>query len=62
MSGGESCLGEEVVAPYTLAPAFSTMTRSMTYLFGTYFDADGNELSPRFDQDWLRRLSVAMLS
>jgi succinate dehydrogenase/fumarate reductase flavoprotein subunit len=61
VEAGARLSGMEFSSYYTLAPAFSTMTRSMTYLFGTYFDADGNELSPRFDQDWLRRLSVAML-
>ena len=42
---GAELSGMEFSAYYTVAPAFSTMTRSMSYAFATYTDASGRELS-----------------
>jgi succinate dehydrogenase/fumarate reductase flavoprotein subunit len=42
---GAELSGMELANYYTLAPAFSTMTRSMSYLFGTYVDASGQEIA-----------------
>ncbi len=44
VEAGAELSGMEFSSYYTLSPAWSTMTRSMSYLFGTYFDADGNEI------------------
>jgi succinate dehydrogenase/fumarate reductase flavoprotein subunit len=41
---GADLSGMEFSAYYTVAPAFSTMTRSMSYAFATYTDAAGQEL------------------
>ncbi|PRY21624.1 FAD-dependent oxidoreductase [Pseudosporangium ferrugineum] len=41
---GAELSGMELSAYYTPAPAFSTITRSMSYLFGTYVDSAGREL------------------
>jgi succinate dehydrogenase/fumarate reductase flavoprotein subunit len=41
---GAAFSGMEFSAYYTVAPAFSTMTRSMSYAFATYTDAAGREL------------------
>lgn len=41
---GVALSGMEFSSYYTLAPVYSTMTRSMNYLFGTYADADGTEI------------------
>lgn len=44
VEAGASLSGMEFSAHYTVAPAFSTMTRSMFYAFATYTDAAGREL------------------
>jgi succinate dehydrogenase/fumarate reductase flavoprotein subunit len=44
VEAGAELSGMEFSNYYTIAPANSTMTRSMSYQFGTYFDADGREL------------------
>ena len=41
---GADLSGMELSNYYTVAPAFSTVTRSMSYLFGTYADAAGREI------------------
>lgn len=41
---GAELSGMEFTAVYTIAPAHSTMTRSMAYSFATYYGADGREL------------------
>ena len=41
---GAELSGMEFSAYYTVAPAFSTMTRSMSYAFAVYTDASGREL------------------
>jgi L-aspartate oxidase len=43
---GAALSGMEFTAAYTIAPAHSTMTRSMSYAFATYYDSDGHEVAP----------------
>ena len=50
----------EFTAAYTIAPAHSTMTRSMAYSFATYYDADGHELDLPFRPDQTIRLARAL--
>jgi L-aspartate oxidase len=38
--------GMEFSAQFTIAPAFSTMTRAMSYVFATYYTEDGRLLFP----------------
>jgi succinate dehydrogenase/fumarate reductase flavoprotein subunit len=40
---GASLSGMEFSAYHTVAPAHTTMTRSMSYAFATYSDASGRE-------------------
>jgi succinate dehydrogenase/fumarate reductase flavoprotein subunit len=47
---------------YTLAPARSTMTRSMSYAFGRYFDADGQPLDIKPGPDVTRAIAAALLN
>jgi succinate dehydrogenase/fumarate reductase flavoprotein subunit len=61
VEAGARLSGMEFSSYYTLAPAHSTMTRSMMYLFGSYFDADGNELDPGFGKGFPRPLAKAMV-
>jgi succinate dehydrogenase/fumarate reductase flavoprotein subunit len=42
---GAEFSGMEFCSYHTVSPIFSTMTRSMSYAFATYFDAAGRELS-----------------
>jgi succinate dehydrogenase/fumarate reductase flavoprotein subunit len=42
---GAELSGMEFCSYHTVSPIFSTMTRSMSYAFATYFDAAGRELS-----------------
>jgi hypothetical protein len=58
---GARLSGMEFSSCYTLAPAYSTMTRPMMYLFGSYFDADGNELAPGFGAGFPGPLAKAMV-
>jgi L-aspartate oxidase len=41
---GAELSGMEFTAAFTIAPAHSNMTRTMSYAFATYYDADGQEL------------------
>jgi len=50
----------EFTAAYTIAPAHSTMTRSMAYSFATYYAADGRELDLPFGPDQTVRLARAL--
>jgi L-aspartate oxidase len=52
--------GMEFTAAYTIAPAHSTMTRSMAYSFATYYDVDGRELDLPFGPDQTVRLARAL--
>jgi succinate dehydrogenase/fumarate reductase flavoprotein subunit len=58
---GAEMSGMEFTAAYTIAPAHSTMTRSMAYSFATYYDADGRELDLPLGPDQTRRLARALL-
>ena len=57
---GAEMSGMEFTAAYTIAPAHSTMTRSMAYSFATYYDADGRELDLPFGPDQTVRLARAL--
>jgi succinate dehydrogenase/fumarate reductase flavoprotein subunit len=50
----------EFTAAYTIAPAYSTMTRSMAYSFAIYYAADGRELDLPFGPDKTVRLARAL--
>jgi L-aspartate oxidase len=58
---GAEMSGMEFTAAYTVAPAHSTMTRTMAYSFATYYDADGRELDLPFGPDQTRHLARALL-
>ena len=58
---GAEMSGMEFTAAYTIAPAHSTMTRTMAYSFATYYDADGRELDLPFAPDQTVRLARALL-
>ncbi|MDH2350391.1 FAD-binding protein [Bradyrhizobium sp. SSUT112] len=57
---GAEMSGMEFTAAYTIAPAHSTMTRSMAYSFATYYDAEGRELDLPFGPDQTVRLARAL--
>ncbi|MFC5753054.1 FAD-binding protein [Actinomadura rugatobispora] len=58
---GAALSGMEFSNYYTLAPAYSTMARSMSYMFGTYVDADGAEIElPAGQHGRMRALGRAM--
>lgn len=57
---GAELSGMEFTAAYTIAPAHSTMTRSMAYAFATYTDADGHEMDLPFGPDQTIRLARAL--
>ncbi|MEU0793298.1 FAD-binding protein [Amycolatopsis sp. NPDC005961] len=61
VEAGARLSGMEFSNYYTLAPAFSTMARSMTYLFGTYTDARGHVLDLPSGPDRNRVLGAALL-
>jgi L-aspartate oxidase len=58
---GAGLSGLEFTAIYTIAPAHSNMTRSMSYAFATYYDAAGEELPVPPGPDQTRPLARAML-
>ncbi len=58
---GASLSGMEFSAYYTVAPAHTSMTRSMSYVFATYSDASGREFATRPGQDGTRDLAAALL-
>ncbi|KJC59937.1 oxidoreductase [Bradyrhizobium sp. LTSPM299] len=57
---GAELSGMEFTAAYTIAPAHSTMTRSMAYSFATYYDADQRELDLPLGPDQTVRLARAL--
>lgn len=59
---GAALSGMEFTAAYTIAPAHSTMTRSMAYAFATYYDADGRELDLPFGPLQTAGLAKALLA
>lgn len=58
---GADLSGMEFTNYYTVAPAGTTMTRSMAYTFGRYFDADDRELDVSPGPDMNRALGQALL-
>ena len=57
---GAELSGMEFTAAYTIAPKHSTMTRSMSYAFATYYDTDGHEIASA-GPDQTRLLARALL-
>lgn len=58
---GAELSGMEFSAYYTPAAAGSTMTRSMSYMFATYYDGDGRRLDIQPGPDTTRALATALL-
>ncbi|KAF1042969.1 FAD-dependent oxidoreductase [Xylophilus sp.] len=58
---GAELSGMEFTNYYTVAPAWSSMTRSMSYAFARYFDADGRELDIPFGPGATAALARALL-
>lgn len=58
---GAEFSGMEFTTYYTVAPKNSTMTRSMSYAFATYYDEDGNRLDIPAGPDPTRHLAAALL-
>ncbi len=58
---GASLSGMEFSAYYTVAPAHTSMTRSMSYAFATYSNASGREFTTRPGQEGTRDLAAALL-
>jgi L-aspartate oxidase len=59
---GAALSGMEFTAGYTIAPAHTTMTRTMSYSFATYYDAAGQEIAAPFHgPDYNERLGAALL-
>jgi succinate dehydrogenase/fumarate reductase flavoprotein subunit len=61
VEAGAELSGMELSGYYTVAPAGSTMTRSMSYLFGAYCDGDGRPLDFGGGEDFVRTLARALL-
>ncbi|MEC5386166.1 FAD-binding protein [Uliginosibacterium sp. H3] len=59
---GAELSGMELSAYYTVSPAYSSMTRSMSYAFARYFDASGRELSVPMGPPATAVLARAMLA
>lgn len=59
---GAELSGMEFTAAYTVAPQHSTMTRTMSYAFADYFDADGRQIDAPFGPDQTERLAQALLA
>lgn len=58
---GAELSGMEFTTYYTVAPVRSTMTRSMSYAFATYYDEDGKVIEVPPGPDVTRPLAKAML-
>lgn len=58
---GAELSGMEFTDAYTVAPAFSSMTRAMSYVFARYFDAAGRELDIPPGPDNHREIAAALL-
>jgi succinate dehydrogenase/fumarate reductase flavoprotein subunit len=61
VEAGAELSGMEFSSYYCVAPANSTMTRSMVYSFGRYFDAAGRELPISKGPDFNNSLARALL-
>jgi succinate dehydrogenase/fumarate reductase flavoprotein subunit len=59
---GAELSGMEFSAYYTVSPLHSTMTRSMSYAFATYYDAAGREVPVNTERDPTRALARALLA
>jgi succinate dehydrogenase/fumarate reductase flavoprotein subunit len=59
---GAELSGMEFSSYHTVAPAFSSMTRSMSYAFATYLDESGREIAVPQGQESTRVLARAMLA
>lgn len=57
---GVALSGMEFSSQFTVAPAFSTMTRAMSYVYATYYDASGRVIEPAGDIQRLRFLAEAL--
>jgi len=58
---GADLSGMEFTAAFTIAPARTNMTRTMSYSFATYYDVDGQELdSPAYGPAQTRFLARAL--
>lgn len=57
---GVALSGMEFSSQFTIAPAFSTMTRAMSYVYATYYDASGRVVEPSGDVQKLRFLAEAL--
>ncbi len=60
VEAGAHLSGMEFSSYYTVAPARSTMTRSMAYIFARYFDETGSELDIAPGPDVNERLALAL--
>lgn len=58
---GASFSGMEFTSYYTVAPKNTTMTRSMSFAFASYYDADGAPLDIPAGPDNMRPLALALL-
>lgn len=58
---GAELSGMEFTNYYTVAPKFSSMTRSMSYVFARYFDAGGRELDIPSGPATTQALAAALL-
>lgn len=61
VEAGAELSGMEFTSYYTVAPVHSTMTRSMSYAFATYYDEDGAVIPMPSGPDIMRPLARAML-
>jgi succinate dehydrogenase/fumarate reductase flavoprotein subunit len=59
---GAEFSGMEFSSYYTVSPVRSTMTRSMSYAFATYYDAAGREVPVNSQRDPTRALAQALLT
>lgn len=57
---GVALSGMEFSSQFTVAPAFSTMTRAMSYVYATYYDTTGRIVEPSGDIQKLRFLAEAL--
>jgi succinate dehydrogenase/fumarate reductase flavoprotein subunit len=59
---GAELSGMEFSSYYTVSPVHSTMTRSMSYAFATYYDVAGREIAINAQRDPTRTLAQALLA
>jgi succinate dehydrogenase/fumarate reductase flavoprotein subunit len=57
---GVALSGMEFSSQFTIAPAFSPMTRAMSYVYATYYDASGRIVQPTGDLQRLRFIAEAL--